>query len=834
MRLPALVTLFLVLLVAPALAAELVGRQPDGSVLLPDHQRITPYGRQVETPTHASGVAIRPDGRTAALHGAGGPGLTILDLNAARSLQTIDGPVSYDGLVYSADGRTLFASDHAGNVVAYPVNGDGTLDAAHSWSVAIPMNPATPPNPYPGGLALSADGKQLYVALSRDNALGVIDVASRSFTGRIAVGNAPHAVVVDGTTAYVSNEGGRPAQPGDFVNWSGASLIVADPFTGASTTGTVSVVDLASGRQTATLDVGLHPTAMALRGERLYVANTNSDSVSIVDTRSRRVVNTFSVRPFKRAPLGSMPTGLATLAGERLAVTLGRSNALAIYDIHRESHPKLLALEPTAWYPADVDADGSHVVVANQQGVGSVGDADAGREGRGVGSEIGSASILSLRDGAALEDRRDQVAANNGWDRISTAAPRAGVAPVAIPRRIGEPSLIKHVLYIIRENRTYDTILGDIGRGNSDPKLVEYGRGVTPNAHALATQFPLLDNFYTSGRRSNDGHQWATRAISPDYLQKQDGATERDTNPAGNFTPPSSGFDALLYSPSGFLWENALRAGKTFEDYGEYTNEDAPPPAHSDIPSLEAHVIPEFQGFNLQTPDQDRASIFKAHLALHEARDDFPDLTMLTLPNDHTGGSNPQYPTPESQVADNDAGLGQIVEAVSHSRFWKDTAIFVVEDDSQSGPDHVDGHRSPAFAISPYVRRGIVDSTYYTQVDVVRTIEQILGLGPMNPLDMAATPMRTAFTDKADLTPYTSIPSPLGTNLPNLPLSALTGLRREWAQAMTRQDFDHLDEASEELLNRDLWYRAKGYRTPYPGDTRVLHPWEVRTDSDSD
>jgi YVTN family beta-propeller protein len=834
MRTLALAAALLATLCAPtALASgELVGRQPDGSVLLPDTQRITPYGRQVETPTHPSGVAINPDGRTAALHGAGGPGLTIVDLSHATVLQTVNGPVSYDGLVYGADGRTLYASDHAGSVFAYPVNGDGTLDAAHAWSVAIPMNPATPPNSYPGGLALSQDGKTLYVALSRDNALGVIDLASKSFSGRIAVGNAPHAVVVSGSKAYVSNEGGRPVRPGDFVNWSGASLIAADPFTGAANTGTVSVVDLAAGKETATIDVGLHPTALALHGNRLYIANTNSDTVSIADTTTNVVVKTFSVRPFKGAPLGSMPNGLATLGGDRLAITLGRTNALAVYDVRRESSPKRVALEPTAWYPADVDANANRIVTANQQGVGSLGDADAGREARGVGSEIGSASIIDLRDGDALKDRRAQVAANNGWDRISTAAPRRGIRATAIPRRIGEPSLIKHVLYVIRENRTYDTVLGDLGRGNSDPKLVEYGRGVTPNAHALATQFPLLDNFYTSGRRSNDGHQWATRAMSPDYLQKQDGATERDTNPAGNFTPPSSGFDALLYSPNGFLWENALRAGKTFEDYGEYTNEDAPPPAHSDIPSLEAHVIPEFQGFNLQTPDQDRASIFKAHLAVHALRDDFPDLTMLTLPNDHTGGSNPQYPTPDSQVADNDAGLGQIIDAVSHSKFWKDTAIFVVEDDSQSGPDHVDGHRSPAFVVSPYARRGVIDSTYYTQVDVVRTIEQILGLRPMNPLDLAATPMRTAFTDKADSTPYTSIPSPLGTNVPNPPLAALTGIRREWAEAMMEQDFDHLDEASEELLNRDLWYRAKGYRTPYPGDSRVLHPHEVQTDTD--
>src|SRR5262249_9953216 len=237
-----------------------------------------------------------------------------------------------------------------------------------------------------------------------------------------------------------------------------------------------------------------------------------------------------------------------------------------------------------------------------QEGVGSLGDAEAGHDAKGVGSETGMASILSLNDKRSFRDRSEQVAADNNWPEHERA-PRPGAPPVAIPVRDGEPSLIKHVVYIVRENRAFDQILGDIGRGNVDPKLVEFGKNVTPNAHAIATQFPLLDNFYTSGRRSNDGWQWATRATSPDYLPKADHALERDTNPVGGFTPPSSGFDALLYSPSGFLWENALRHGKTFEDYGAYTDEGQPPPAHSDIPSLETHVVPEFSGFELTTPD---------------------------------------------------------------------------------------------------------------------------------------------------------------------------------------------------------------------------------------
>jgi hypothetical protein len=381
---------------------------------------------------------------------------------------------------------------------------------------------------------------------------------------------------------------------------------------------------------------------------------------------------------------------------------------------------------------------------------------------------------------------------------------------------------VKHVVYIIRENRTYDQVLGDLGRGNSDPKLTMYGRTVTPNAHALATQFPLLDNFYVSGRRSNDGHQWAVGAQNADYFQKSNGNNQRQ-----ELNAPSSGFDALLYTPSGFIWENALRHGKTFDDYGEYTKEDVAPPAYSDIPSLQAHVVPEFPGFQLNWPDQLRARTFAAHLATYEATGSMPDLILLTLPNDHTGGSDPLYDTPESEVADNDAALGQIVDAISHSSFWPSTAIFVAEDDAQGGVDHVDGHRSPAFVISPYARRGVVDSTFATQVGIVRTIEALLGLPPMNHLDAATPPMRSVFTPKPDLTPYTALPAQVATGVRNPPLSRLRGLRREWALAISHEDLRDLDAADPDLLNRDLWYRAKGFDRPYPGDARVLHPWEV-------
>jgi YVTN family beta-propeller protein len=819
-----------------------VGRQSDGSVLLPTGTRITPAGRQTELRGRPNAVAVRPGGRVAAvLVASADEAVQTFALATGRRLSASKGlgqSASYAGLVWSRDGRTLFASGADGDVAAIAVGRTGTLGATTRITLA-PQQTGTNAfqNPYPGGLALSSDGKTLLVALSRDNALGLVDLTTRALTTRIPVGNAPHSVVVVGRTAYVTNEGGRPAEPTDTTNDSAGTRIVSDPTNGGSTTGTVSVVDLTTKSVTNTVKVGLHPTSLALTGSRLLVTNTNSDTLSVVDTRSQRVIETVPMTPFPGAPLGSGPDGVTVLPNGQAAVTLGLANATALVDLPTgRKHGRLAGLVPAAWYPADVAYDPTTrlMVVANLHGVGTTADADEHKRARGLG-EVGSISVLPVPTSGQLRTMTRTVFADNHWPGSPQAlldAKAAAAAPARgpVPREIGGASPIKHVVYIIKENRTYDQLLGDIGRGNSDPSLAEFGKHVSPNTQALATQFPLFDNFYNSGRRSNDGHQWAVQAAAPDYLEK--GVSTRRSNifGLGRGTPPSSGFDALLYLKSGFLWENALRHGKTFENFGEYTVENMPPPAMSDVPSLQAHTVPEFSGFELTTPDVLRARLFANHLARYEAEGEMPNLITLTLPNDHTGGSNPLYPTPQTQVADNDQALGQIVEAISHSSFWSSTAIFVEEDDTQGGPDHVDGHRGPLLVISPYAKHGkFVDSTLYTQVSVVRTIEQILGLPPMNQLDAAAAPIRSAFTDKPDLTPYTALVPDVLRNGPvmNPPIASLTGLQRLWAVAAQGFDSKHLDAVNPALLNRDIWYSTHGWTVPYPGDATVLTPQQV-------
>ena len=807
------------------------GRQADSSVVTSTGQRLTPAGTQLEFPGRPTAIALRPDGRTATVLNSQGGMLVVVDLRTHKVLQTYSGGAgSFDGVAYNHKGTRLFASDAGGDVLDLSVAANGTLTlvktisspAAAPSSVPTDVN-ASASNAYPGGLAFSADDKTVYVTYSVLNQLGAIDVATDQVTAQVDVGNAPHSVVVQGHYAWVSNEGGRRATGDDVTNDSDGTAIVADPVHGAAKTGTVSLVDLTTKRVVTNVRVGLHPTALTLSDSTLYVANTNSDTVSLIDTVSRKVRSRIGITPYPGAPYGSHPNGLAVLANGQLAVSLGRDNAIAFYEPPaRGRAATYLGLMPTAWYPSAVAQAGGTVVVVNGKGVGNLGPARSAADGKGraTGSSyVGSLSFFPAPSSKALASGLALVLANNGWNALDRTAARKGVKAKAIPDHPGEPSTIKHVMYIIKENRTYDQVLADDPRGNGDPALLQFGAEVTPNQHRLVRQFPLVDNFYDSGQLSADGHQWVVQGDSPDYLEKAFGGFTRSY--------PSQAGDALAYLPSGFVWENAHRHGKTIVDYGEYASSLGKGLTSTDVPSLQPYVVPDYPGFDPSIPDVAREQVFERDLRSWTAAGAMPNLVMMTLPQDHTVAYLPRYPSVDTMVADNDMALGKIVDAVSHSPFWKDTAILVEEDDSQNGLDHVDAHRSIFYAISPYARHGgYVDHSYYTQVDALRTVEQILGLSPMNQMDLAATPMRSLFTDHADLTPYTAV-APTLVSTVNPPLSALTGVRRAWAQVCTEMDFSRPDAVDDSLLNHAVWYASTGFARPYPGDTRVLLPAEV-------
>jgi hypothetical protein len=445
---------------------------------------------------------------------------------------------------------------------------------------------------------------------------------------------------------------------------------------------------------------------------------------------------------------------------------------------------------------------------------------------------------------------------------------------VAVPTRPGQRSSIKYVFLLVKENRTFDQVLGDAGKGNSDPAMVEYGQQVTPNQHAIANTFGLFDNFYDEGTLSADGHNWLVQADANDYIEKEFGAFYRSY--------PAQGGDALAYQRDGFLWNAAARAGVSTADYGEYNNFirvptptptwsqwyhdsqvmegkasgplDVPQGAYTyaDIPSLNAIEDHAYPMFDLDVPDQYRVDIWKSAFDQSLKQGTVARLNLLWVPDDHTSGS-PEDPTPPAEVADNDLAVGRIIDAISHSPIWKQSAIFISEDDSQDGVDHVDGHRAPFYLVSPYAKRGVIDSTYYTQLNIVRTIEAILGIAPMNQEDRAAVPMTDAFTNTPDVTPFTALPSniPLnlgidptqagysapststsltGAALPAVPAS-VSGIVSAWYAWGARQHFGGSapipDFANPAQLNRFDWYSATGWTRPYPGDTRILAPAEV-------
>lgn len=674
------------------------------------------------------------------------------------------------------------------------------------------------------------------IPLTRDNSVAVVDLASGSIAGKVPVGVAPFAAAVSssGTIAYISNWAGRQPRAGDLTaplgRQPGADRAVIDDR-GIASSGTIQRIDVSRREVTASIDVGLHPTSLAWdeAGARLYVANGNDDSISVIDTSTNTVKSTLALQPFARAVVGVTPTALILSRDRmRLFVACAGINAVAVIDTRTL---RIAGLIPTGWYPIDLalSPSGKHLAVACLFGLGS-GWIRNPRE-RMVLVNRSSAHVLPIPDEAQLEVYTAAVALNNRMVAPASMADRqASRQPRPVPRRPGDPSPIQHVVYIVKENRTYDQLFGDLAEGNGDPAFLLYGADVAPNHRKLARQFVLLDNFYAAGSSSDDGHAWMTQGNTTEYLVWP-GYTGRGF--------PFDGTDPLAYAKGGFLWDAAARLGRTVRVYGEYAPADLDFArtaerstlleewkrgsdfsdrwkVSSPIEPLNRILVPDFPTFNMNVPDVVRAQIFLKDLAEWERGGSMPNLIIMLLPGDHTAGLRPGGSTPAAMVADNDLAMGQIVEGLSKSRFWKSMAIFVAEDDGTEGVDHVDGHRVAAFAISPWIRRGTVDSTNYSHLSMLKTIELILGLEPFSMFDMISNDMQLSFRMEPDGTPYESeVPKESLFNK-NPPLSALRGPARRAAIESARMPFDVPDAAPLPVLGRFLWHDRRGWSTPYP------------------
>jgi YVTN family beta-propeller protein len=875
-----------------------VGTEYANGIQVSSDQIIKPLGDRLLTQFGKfMGSTVSPDGRFLAATSADkSVSLQIFDLSSYKLIWTAgtasglnqkltDGTVGQQGPTYSPDGKFLWLPQQ-NELTRFPVNDDGTLGTPTSFSIPKVNGESA----LVGQTAYSPDGSTLYAALNGQNTVIALDPTTGAIEHTWNVGIAPRELAFANGKLYVSNEGGHQAEPGDTTMGSYGTQVPANGYLGTSTTGTVSVIDPANpSSPVGSIDVDLHPTAMYASGNALFVANTNSDTVSVIDTTLGQVVQTIETRPWPSSSVGYEPDGIALTNDGHLLVTLGRANAVAVYryDGTPTDPVSYIGLLPTDYYPADVATAGGQIVVTNTRGIDARGPAITTYKGQGTvpvsghdtHSTTASLTRFTLPSDRDIAAETATVFAQNGWGKNDVQRARGKrAAPVPVPTRIGDPSTIKHVFLIVKENRTYDQQFGDIGEGNGDPTLAQFGTNtagqkVTPNQQALAKQFGLYDNTYDVGTNSAEGHNWLMQGDNPEYTESSAGEYQRSYDTEE---------DVLGHQRSGFLWTAVESAGRTARNYGEFEYMEGKPPGTwqqyycavksvenggspselttpdlkgnygSVIPSLNAiadHLSPPF---DLSIPDIYRYEIWKQDFEQNGPA----NFNMVWLSSDHTGGPT----TPESGVADGDLATGKIVDTISHSKYWKNSAIFVVEDDSQDGADHVDGHRAPVQVISPWAQHGKVISTYYSQISMVRTIEQILGAQPLNEKVAAATPMYDAFTSTPDYTPFNAVPNqvPLTEGIATPPACGLDTLGRTGAaaKALMKEEVrrtavpadeqataaawrawlkrQHLtgngaipDFANPEQMNRYTWYRAHGWKVPYPGDSRIYAPAQV-------
>jgi YVTN family beta-propeller protein len=891
---------------APGLAQSVefptyqVGPQSNGTYVMSTGQIVAPAGTVVMlgSPVRAKAVAINPTNPNYAavlLMGAA-QAVQIVNLSSGKVVQNYspfgDSDGSFTGISFTPDGSKLLFSQDESNLAIAKVNPASGLLSDYEQlavppsqafikctgiTVGLPSDPINSlcgnfynGNTYssnPAGIAVSSDNTTGYVILNANNTVQPVDLTidPPQLKGKqIRVGNAPNSIVLNGTTAYVSNEGGVQAQPGDFTNISNGTPIVADKVNGSAATGSVSVIDTTTRRVTANIRVGLHPTGMTISGGYLFVTNTYSDSMAIIDLATNQVTSTISLAlPLNdfNSRAGAQPTGVVVV-GTVAYVTLYTANAIAVVDLSGGASNPILGYIPTASTPSTIAYDQAlgQLVVSNDKGLGtwgSIGEAH-GVYGYNSHQDTAVVNLIPLPNATQLQAYTTAVYQNNHWDLTANVKNARngspGATPVAIPKRIGDPSLIKHIFLIVRENRTYDQILGDVPQGNGDASLAVFGGADTPNVHALVQRFPLLDNYYDPSRQSADGHNWLVQAMAPymDDIQSPDWIRSY----------PANGLDSLAYQHHGFVWDAAEKKGlpvKIFGEYVEYAgytkNNDPnnPNPSWldyyndalayesgsetqlalfnsvnviSEIPTVQSNLIPNFPPFDLDIPDQYRVDLWQQNFNADVAAGTVPALTTLWIMCDHTGGP----PTVNAEQADNDLAVGRIVDAISHSNVWGSSAIFITEDDAQDGVDHVDGHRSPGYVVSPYVvQYQPANHTYFTQVNMTRTIEQILGLTPMNQFDLVASPMYNLFTNTPNTAPWTHVPNqvPLDQGVQNAKGAQLGPIAKAWSEAKAKMFDGKMERADSEdpmTMNHWAWYEATGFARPYPGEKTVRWP----------
>ncbi len=799
-------------------ARQLPGMLPDGAVRLPNQWSLRPAGKQVPLGDFPVNIALNPAGPwLAVLHAGYGPHeVVILDLRPATPKITcrVGLDQAFYGLCWSPDGKTLFASGGEFEIVHAFAFADGLL-GRHS-PVRVAERKATF---IPGGLAVDPAGRTLFAAGTWGHGVALVplDTPDRRRTVDLGKDSYPYAVLPDATGKTL------------FVSLWGKAAI--------------AIVDIAEGRLLETWPTDSHPTEMALApdGKTLFVACANSTRVDVLDVAhggKRR--ETIHAALFPRAPAGNTPSSLSlTPDGQLLFVANADANNLAVFNVAEPGRSRPLGFIPAGWYPTSVRyrAEDKKIYVANGKGLTS----RANPQGPSpyaiklpivqyiAGLLRGTLGVIDMPGPEKLAEYTKQAYACTPL-RPDFGATAERPADSPIPGKVGDASPIKHCIYVVKENRTYDQIFGDMKEGNGDLNLCLFGEKVTPNHHKLARQFVLLDNFYVEGEVSADGHQWTMGAFATDFVEKIWPLTYRGSPLKKLDVYPSEGnFDAIARPAGGYLWDRCAAAGVSYRSYGEWISPGKTPkdPGKARVKALEGHFDPWYRGWDLDYPDQKRVDRFLEELAGFEKAGEMPRFIVLRLPNDHTAGTKAGAKTPRALMADNDLALGRLVEGISKSKFWKDTAIFVVEDDAQNGPDHVDAHRSVALVVSPYTRRGAVDSTMYSTSSMARTMELILGLEPMSQFDAAARPMYACFQAKADLSGYEHA-------VPDVDLEETNKVGAWGGKLSEKFNLAREDAADDLLLNEVVWRSVKGPNSPMPAPVRAAFVLPRPRDGDED
>jgi YVTN family beta-propeller protein len=796
-------------------AAEIIERSVP--VRLPTGVRLDPAGPRTDVGSLPLAAVLSPDSThiLLLLNGWRQQGVQVVNRKTGAITQTIDQPAAFIGLAFAPDGRTVYASGGNTDAVYRYDWIANKLALRDSLILRTRQDPKSNGSSYPAGFAFSRNGRLLYVAENLADSLAVIDVVSGAVVQRVAAGRYPYGVVVDADgIVYVSSWGTQSVHA--YVS-TADRLIPLPPIT-----------------------VARHPSTLLLSrgGTRLFVASASTDAISVIDLKTRSVVSTLHDPTPANLGQGSAPIGLVqSRDGARLYVTEGDNNAIAAFalsattaGVATSSRDSLLGRAPVGWYPASVVLahDTLHVIDAKGRGTAAnpklpQPGATTGMENRPPNYTAGQIRgtitkvALSLFAEPSLAALSGRVARANNWD-----APEAN---------IGLPP-IKHVIYIVKENRTYDQVFADMRQGDGDTTLLFFPRASSPNHHALAERFGLYDRFFVNAEVSADGHNWSTAAYTTDYTQKtvpsnySGRGRSYDYEGTNRGTVPSDdGDDDVAEPANGYLWDLAKRKGISFRNFGEFVipqggEENAPASYRGVKPFLLANTSREYPGYNLDIQDQKRADVWIRELGGYAARGDMPQLQILRLPNDHTSGASANKPTPQAHFADNDLALGRIVDALSKTKFWESTAVFVLEDDAQAGPDHIDSHRSLLLVISPW-SRAEAQHRFVNTTDVLATIEALLGLDALSPFDHYGRPLREIWRTAPDVRPFAAI-------TPTQSLTQRNPPRGTGAIDSRKLDLRYEDVAEEDLFNRILWRAIKGQDRPYPGPTRMSAAEVVR------